>query len=41
MEGRRKRGRLRWGDRVKRDLVGLGGGEWRTRPRDEGEEKGG
>ena len=36
VEGRRRRGRLRWEDCVKRDLVGVGG-EWRKRARDRGE----
>ena len=35
VEGRR-RGRPRWEDYVKRDLVGVGG-EWRMRARDRGE----
>ena len=36
VEGRRRRGRLRWEGCVKRDLVGVGG-EWRMRARDRGE----
>ena len=36
VEGRRRRGRLRWEDYVKRNLVVVGG-EWRMRERDRGE----
>ena len=35
VQGRRRRGRLRWEDYMKRDLAGVGG-EWRMKTRDRG-----